>query len=69
MGAMRTITLTEEELSDVVAAIDNTIEDFDYRVSELAHTGDYGPADIRRMRAFSKRLTAIVNGGKLGPKP
>lgn len=69
MGATRTITLTEEELSDVSDAVETAIEEYDYRVNELAHTGDYEPADIRRMRSLSKRLTALNEGGKLDPKP
>ena len=68
MAATRTITLTEDEASDVIAAVDATIEDYEYRVRELADTGDYEPADIRRMRAFSKRLAKLLDSGKLGPK-
>ena len=69
MGATRTITLTEEELSDVFDAVETAIEELDYRVNELAHTGDYSASDIRRIRALSKRLAALVESGKLAPKP
>ncbi len=65
-----TVNLTHKEAALVIDALSIAVEELDYRVAELADTGDYTAEDIagmnRKAEAFDKLLGYLVSAGERG---